>query len=108
MGALAHESGRCARPLSSLLSPYSIPNPDFTAHCTIGHSALYTRRKECLMELHRTTLLDAIHPAIIDKIKREREREFEDRRLPLYLPVPEAPKREIEKEPEVTYEINFD
>ena len=30
-----------------------------------------------------------IHPAIIDKINRERrEREYEDHRIPLYVPLP--------------------
>jgi hypothetical protein len=48
------------------------------------------------------TAVYVIHPPIIDKIKRERlEREFEDRRIPLYVPIPRydppPPKRDDEE-----------
>lgn len=32
-----------------------------------------------------------IHPAIIESERRKREREYEDRRIPLYLPIYEPP-----------------
>jgi len=48
-----------------------------------------------------------IHPAIIERIKRERERrDAEDRRIPLYVPLPEY-RREPPPTREVEYEIEF-
>jgi len=55
-------------------------------------------------------MLTIIHPAIIEKIKREREererRDAEDRRIPLYVPLPEY-RREPEPKREIEYEIEF-
>jgi hypothetical protein len=50
-----------------------------------------------------------IHPAIIEKLKRERlEREFEDRRIPLYVPLPIPRERPPKPDNgEVNFEIKF-